>query len=85
MNEQVMIPYIVYEGEMARAERRHKRNFVLTIVLIAALILSNLGWLYAWMQYDYSDSEIMVDAGVRGNASYIGNNGEVNYGEDNCP
>lgn len=81
-DKQITVPYILFEGEMARAERRQKRNFVLILILVGALLLSNFGWLYAWMQYDYVDSEITVDAGQRGNASYIGNDGEVHFGED---
>lgn len=78
----INVPYIVYEGEMARAERRQKRNFILMIILVAALILSNFGWLYAWMQYDYASSDIVVDAGDRGNANYICHDGEISNGED---
>ena len=81
----INVPFIVYEGEMARAERRQKHNFILILVLIFALLFSNAAWLYSWMQYDYADSEIMIDAGERGNASYIGNDGEVHFGEDNRP
>lgn len=77
----ITVPYIVYESEMARAERRQKRNFILTIILVAALILSNFGWLYAWMQYDYESSDIVVDAGDRGNANYIGHDGDIRNGE----
>lgn len=82
--KEIMVPYIVYEGEMARAERRQKRNFILIIILVAALLLSNFGWLYAWMQYDYSDADevITVDGGERGIANYIGNDGEITNGAD---
>lgn len=85
--KQITVPYIVYEGEMARAERRQKHNFILILVLIAALLFSNLGWLYAWMQYDYveTDNSIIVDGGDRGIANYIGNDGDINNGEDNSP
>ena len=79
------IPYIVWEGEKAREERRHKRDFIIKIVLIVMLFLSNALWLYAWSQYDYSgyEEEITIDGGERGFAGYIGHDGEINYGEDN--
>ena len=83
--KQVNVPFLVFEGEMARAERRQKRNFILILVLIASLLLSNLGWLYAWMQYDYAGAEqiVTVDGGDRGIANYIGHDGDINNGENN--
>lgn len=83
--KQITVPYIVYEGEMARAERRQKHNFILILVLVAALIFSNAGWLYAWMQYDYVNSSITVDGGARGIANYIGDDGDINNGENSSP
>lgn len=79
------VPYIVFEAEQARAERRISR-FILTIIICILLIFaSNLAWLYAWMQYDYSGSEstesVMVD-GKDGIANYIGNDGDITNGED---
>ena len=77
------VPYIVHESAQARNERTVKR---LVIALIAAIVLifaSNAIWLYAWMQYDYSNdmttSEINVD-GKDGIANYIGNDGDINNG-----
>ena len=77
------VPYIVHESAQARNERTVKR---LVIALIAAIVLifaSNAIWLYAWMQYDYSNdmttSEINVD-GKAGVANYIGNDGDINNG-----
>ena len=81
-DKEQMVPYILYESEMMRVERRHRRNFWLTIILVFALLVSNLAWLWAWTQYDYSSEEITVDAGDRGIASYIGHDGDINYGED---
>ena len=78
-DKDIMVPYIVYEGEMMRAEKRH---FILILILVAALLLSNFGWLYMWTQYDYSDEVITVDGGERGIANYIGNDGDINNGKD---
>ncbi len=88
MNEEtkgISVPYILYEGEMARAERRQKRNFLLILILVGALLLSNFGWLYAWMQYDYVEEgeQLVIEGGERGNASYIGRDGDINNGENN--
>jgi membrane protein YdbS with pleckstrin-like domain len=52
------IPYIVYEGAMARHERQLKRLIIALIVSIVLIFASNAIWLYAWCQYDYSSEEI---------------------------
>lgn len=47
------VPYIVYEGAMARMERTIKRLFILLIITIAIIFVSNAVWLYWWNQYEY--------------------------------
>lgn len=74
------VPFIVHEGMMSRMERQMKRLFILLAILIAALVISNAAWLYAWMQYDYSSDTVTVD-GTDGVANYIGNDGEIVNGE----
>lgn len=37
------VPYMVHESAMARQERSNKRLWLVVIILIAALILSNAG------------------------------------------
>ena len=46
------VPYIVFEGEMARGERNIKRLTWIIVILIALLAISNGAWLYTWNQYD---------------------------------
>ena len=46
------VPYIVFEGEMARGERNTKRLTVIIVILIALLAITNGAWLYTWNQYD---------------------------------
>ena len=45
MNEQVMIPYAALDGEMYRMERANKRLWIIILVLIVALVGTNIGWL----------------------------------------
>lgn len=77
------IPYIVYEGEMARSERHIKRLIFSLIISILLLAVSNGIWLYAWMQYDYTSDSIAVDSRDGGNANYIGTSGSIYNGEGN--
>lgn len=46
------IPYIVYEGELARAERHIKRIWIALIVCIVAFLASNIAWLYYESQFE---------------------------------
>lgn len=56
--EKTDVPYIVYEGEMAKAERRDKRQWIVIIALIAVIFLNNIGWLVYEAQFDtYSYSQ----------------------------
>ncbi len=89
-NKNMNVPYIVYEGAMARSERTIKRLIVIIIIIISMLFASNAIWLYFWNQYEYVEEyeQIDFDSGDGGNNNYIGRdliNGEINNGtnEDN--
>lgn len=73
------VPYIVHESSMARMERHIKRLWIALIISIAMLFTSSAIFTYAWLQYDYSSEEIVVeqDAQDGGNANYIGNDGDI--------
>lgn len=40
----VLIPLVVLENAMARAERREKRHFILFVVICITLAISNICW-----------------------------------------
>lgn len=46
------VPYIVYEGEVARSERNIKRLWIALIVAIVMLFASNAGWLIYESQFE---------------------------------
>ena len=75
------VPYIVHESAMARNERTTKRLVVALIVAIALMFVSNAFWLRAWMSYDYTGEETVVEA-LDGVANYIGNSGDIVNGSD---
>lgn len=79
----VNVPYIVFEGEQARNERHVKRLTIALIISIILIFVSNAIWLYAWMQYDYTSTETIVeqDSSDGGDANYIGNDGSIINGE----
>ena len=44
MGDNKDVSYISFEGACSRLERTNIRSFILNIVLIAALVLSNVAW-----------------------------------------
>lgn len=78
------IDYIVYRDAIADNRWVIKRLVVALIVAIALLFVSNMAWLYAWNQFDYSSdtTTTTIDSEGNGIANYTGGNGGVNtYGE----
>ena len=73
----ITVPYIVYEGEMARAERRQKRDFIVILILIIALVLSNAGWIYYESQWE---TVSVTQENEDGYNNYIGNDGDIYNG-----
>ena len=75
------VPYIVFEGEMSRQERHVKRLWIALIIAVVIILISNLAWLWAWLQYDYVGESVTVDS-TNGVANYIGNDGDIYNGTD---
>ena len=58
----VLIPLVVLENAMARAERREKHNFILFVIILVCVIVSNLTWAYCYTNIETEEiSSIMVD------------------------
>lgn len=68
-----------HEQAMARMERTNKRLWILCIILLVALALSNAGWMYYENQFEDTVVEQEVDTG-EGGATVTGT-GDINYGE----
>ena len=74
------IPFIAFESALARLERTNRRLFILCIILILLLFATNLSWIY----YENSFEDVVVTQdNANGYNSYIGNDGNINYGETN--
>ena len=74
------VPYIVHESAMARAERTAKRLWITILMLIFLLVGSNCVWILYENQFE--DIEI-VQENADGYNSFIGNDGDIVYGETN--
>ena len=82
MDEKLSVPYIVYEGEMARSERHVKRLTILLAVAVLLMVVTNAIWIYAWNAFEYAEEHtVTIDSG-EGIANYIGNDGSIVNGED---
>ena len=76
--EDMAVPYIVHEAEMARAERNVRRLWIALIITIILIVFTNAGWLVYISQYDFESYE--VEADNDGIANYIGNDGDIYNG-----
>lgn len=56
--EERVVPFFVYETEVARNERTTKRLITALVITIILLFASQAIWIYAWMQYDYTSEEV---------------------------
>ena len=84
-SETANIPFVVYQATAARQERQIKRMWIVVLVLIVALIASNIAWIIYERSFEeiMTTEEIIVDADNNGNANYIGQDGNIYNGEDN--
>ena len=72
------------KSQNIRLEKAFKGMLILCVILIVALVGSNIAWLIYESQYETVEESTTVDAGY-GPATYLENsgNGDINYGEDN--
>jgi hypothetical protein len=71
---------IVYESAMARMERANKRLWIIVIILIAAFIATNAGWIYYESQFQVVETSI--EAKQDGGGVNIVGGGDISYGAD---
>lgn len=84
--EKIMtVPYIVHQSAAARQERQMRRMWIVILVLIGALIGTNLAWIIYEAQFETVETiteeyDIQQDAEVGNNNSII-NGGSIVNGE----
>lgn len=84
-NENIVMSKYAFERMQAKDERNDRFRNIIIIMLIILLVVTNAMWLWAWNQYDYVDDaySVELDSGDGGDANYIGNDGDISYGEGN--
>lgn len=78
--ELLMMPYVVHEAEMIRADRDKKRMWIIILALIFLLVGTNVAWLIYESQFETVETiteEYQVEASDGGNA-IINDEGSVN-------
>ena len=75
-NELVQMPVSAHEADMEREDRKHKRNFIIILVLILALLGTNFGLIWWENQWEYVETTqtqtITQDSGEGGSNTYNG-------------
>ena len=65
-----------------RHEKREKRHWILEIILVALLAFSNIAWVVYEAQFEtVEESTVVEQENDNGDNNYIGNDGDINYGE----
>ena len=73
------VPYIAHESAMARNERNSKRLWIAILVLIVALIGTNLAWIIYESQFEVVEetTTTITQNNADGYNNYIGNDGDI--------
>lgn len=81
-NQNIVVPYAAHEIAIATSERHSKRLWIVILVLIVALIASNLAWIIYNSQFEaVEESTVVEQENSNGDNNYIGNNGDITYGK----
>ena len=86
-NTTITMPAVVYESHEARNEREKRRLWIVLLLSVFLVFISNAVWLWAWLQYDYSTETteetytVDLDTGEGGDTNYVGRDGGIYYGE----
>ena len=79
----VMIPYYVHEGEMNRLERVNKRWFILFIIVLSMLFITNAGWIIYENQFADEVTTIEQEVDTGEGTAVVSGTGDAIYGQSN--
>lgn len=82
-DEKINVPYIAFEGVLARAERTQRRLVIIIIITLVALFASNIAWILTLYGTTFESYE--VDADGNSIAAYAGEDikGDLYNGGEN--
>lgn len=76
--EEKNVPYIAHEAMLARQERTIRRLWILSILLLLALVASNSAWI--WYESQFAEEVVTQEVDTGDGAAYVAGIGDV-YGE----
>ena len=80
----VTIPYYVHEGEMNRLERVNKRWFILFIIVLSMLFVTNAGWIIYENQFADEVTTIEQEVDTVEGMAIVSGTGDASYGESDA-
>ena len=81
-NEKMSIPYAVHEATVTRLERINARLWVVILILIFALIASNLAWVIYEKQFYVVEKNVKIECQQDSDGINIVSRGNVSYGTE---
>lgn len=69
--DEKMVSYICHEADMTRMERANKRLWIVILVLIIALIGSNVAWIYYESQFMDISTDIEAEQETSEGSNYV--------------
>lgn len=80
MEQRINVDYIAHEAIVARMERIINKLWIIILVLVAVLVLSNAAWI--WYESQFEEMTITQEAEAETGNAIVNNGGDVIYGED---
>ena len=74
------VSYATYSDTVADKQWVIKKLVRAIIIIVCLMFVSNIAWLVAWLQYDYSSTETTLESDGNSIANYTGGDGGVVYG-----
>lgn len=75
MEQEKTIPFYAHEGIVARMERSNRRLWILCIILIVLLAVTNGAWI--WNESQFVDEITVTQDNEDGINNYVGNDGNI--------
>lgn len=75
MEQGKTIPFYAHEGIVARMERSNRRLWILCIILIVLLAVTNGAWI--WNESQFVDEITVTQDNEDGINNYVGNDGNI--------
>ena len=78
------VPFAAHEATLARQERSFRRLWIVCIILIVALVATNIAWIMYESQYEtvIETDKTEISAEQNGSGTNIVGGGNVNYGAE---